>query len=75
MKAFESEVGSDSKLDLDKGNQIIDAKHNVTVTTTKVHPSEPKEPEEGEHYFHFQMWMMGSFLHFIIDIGSQNNLI
>jgi hypothetical protein len=30
----------------------MDAEPSATVTTTKVHPSEPEEPEEGEHIFH-----------------------
>jgi hypothetical protein len=52
LKASESEVGSDSESDPDKGKQIIDAEPSATITTTKVQPSEPEEPEEGEHLFH-----------------------
>jgi hypothetical protein len=40
VKASELEVGSDSKLDLDKGKWIIDVEPSATVATTKVHPSE-----------------------------------
>jgi hypothetical protein len=36
---------------------------------------EPDEPEEGEHLFHSQMWVKGTPLHFIVDSGSQKNLI
>jgi hypothetical protein len=48
---------------------------SATVTTTKVQPSEPEEPEEGECLFHSQMWVKGALLHFIVDSGSQKNLI
>jgi hypothetical protein len=34
-----------------------------------------KSPEEGEHLFHSQMWVKGAPLHFIVDSGSQKNLI
>jgi hypothetical protein len=33
------------------------------------------EPEEGERLFHSQMWVKGTPLHFIVDSGSQKNLI
>jgi hypothetical protein len=45
------------------------------VATTKVRPSEPEEPEEGECLFHSQMWVKGALIHFIVDNGSQKNLI
>jgi hypothetical protein len=48
---------------------------SATVATTKLQPGEPDEPEEGEHLFHSQMWVKGTPLHFIIDSGSQKNLI
>jgi hypothetical protein len=54
---------------------IIDAEPSATIATTKLQPSEPDEPEEGEHLFHSQMWVKGTLLHFIIDSGSQKNLI
>jgi hypothetical protein len=50
LKASESEAGSDSESDLDKGKWIIDAEPSAIVTTTKVQPSEPEEPEEGEPF-------------------------
>jgi hypothetical protein len=31
--------------------------------------------EEGERLFHSQMWVKGTPLHFIVDSGSQKNLI
>jgi hypothetical protein len=43
--------------------------------TTEIHLEEPTALEEGEHLFHLQMWVKGTPLHFIVDSGSQNNLI
>jgi hypothetical protein len=51
------------------------AQRNHTITTTKVQPDEPEELEEGECLFHSQMWVKGTPLHFIVDSGSQKNLI
>ena len=48
---------------------------STTVATTKLQPGEPDEQEEEEHLFHSQMWVNGTLLHFIIDSGSQKNLI
>jgi hypothetical protein len=75
VKASESDVGSDSESELERGRQIIDVEPSAIVATTKIHPSEPDEPEEGEHLFHSQMWVKGTPLHFIVDSGSQKNLI
>jgi hypothetical protein len=75
MKASESEEDSDSESNPERGKQIIDVEPSATVTTTKFQPSEPEEPEEGEHLFHSQMWVKGTLLHFIVDSGSQKNLI
>jgi hypothetical protein len=75
VKASESDVGSDSESEPEKGRQIIDMEPSATIATTKIHPGEPDEPEEGEHLFHSQMWVKGTLLHFIIDSGSQKNLI
>jgi hypothetical protein len=50
-------------------------KPSATVATTKVQPGEPDELEEGERLFHSQMWVKGTPLHFIVDSGSQKNLI
>jgi hypothetical protein len=75
VKASESDVGSDSEPEPERGRQIIDAEPSATIATTKLQPGEPDEPEEGEHLFHSQMWVKGTPLHFIIDSGSQKNLI
>jgi hypothetical protein len=75
VKASESDVGSDSEPEPEMGRKIIDVEPSSIVATTKIHPSEPDEPEEGEHLFHSQMWVKGTPLHFIVDSGSQKNLI
>jgi hypothetical protein len=75
VKAFESDVGSDSELEPERGRQIIDVEPSATVPTTKLQPGEPDELEEGERLFHSQMWVKGTSLHFIIDRSSQKNLI
>jgi hypothetical protein len=75
VKAYESDVGSDSESELERGRWIIDMEPSAIVSTTKLQPGEPDEPEEGEHLFHSQMWVKGTPLHFIIDSGSQKNLI
>jgi hypothetical protein len=75
VKASESDAGSDSESELERGRWIIDAEPSATVSTTKLQPDEPDEPEEGECLFHSQMWVKGTLLHFIVDSGSQKNLI
>jgi hypothetical protein len=75
LKAYESKANFDSKSNLESGKWIIDVEPNATVATTKVQPSKPEEPEEGEFLFHSQMWVKGALLHFIVDSGSQKNLI
>jgi hypothetical protein len=75
VKASESDADYDSKPKLERGRWIIDTKPSATVATTKLHPGEPDEPEEGERLFHSQMWVKGTPMHFIIDSGSQKNLI
>jgi hypothetical protein len=74
-KASESEFNSDFKSNPEGGKRIIDVEPTATIATTKVQPSEQEEPEEGEHLFHSDMWVNGAPLHFIIDNGSQKNLI
>jgi hypothetical protein len=54
---------------------MIDVEPSAIVATTKVQLGEPDELEEGECLFHSQMWVKGTPLHFIIDSGSQKNLI
>jgi hypothetical protein len=48
---------------------------SATVATTKLYPGEPDDPKEGECLFHSQMWVKGTPLHFIVDSGTQKNLI
>jgi hypothetical protein len=52
VKAFESDAGSDSESEPERGRRIIDVEPSATVATTKLQPGEPKEPEEGERLFH-----------------------
>jgi hypothetical protein len=75
VKAYELDVDSDSEPEPERGRQIIDIEPSATIATTKLQPGEPDEPEEGESLFHSQMWVKGTPLHFIIDNGSQKNLI
>ena len=79
LKASESSACFDSELEPDKGNdkgkQIIDAEPNATIATTKIKKEEPEYLEEEECLFHSQTWVKGSPLQFIIDSGSQKNLI
>eukprot|EP00253_Pinus_taeda_P019020 PITA_19020 len=58
-----------------KGKQIIDADPNATIATTKIQKNEPKDPEEGKRLFHSQMRVKGLSLQFIVDSGSQKNLV
>eukprot|EP00253_Pinus_taeda_P029071 PITA_29071 len=78
LKVSELDACSDFESKSDKGNdkgkQIIDAEPNATVATTKIQKEEPEDPEE-KHLFHSQMWVKGSPLQFIVDSGSQKNLI
>jgi hypothetical protein len=75
VKASDSDAGSNSESELERGRRIIDVEPNATVSTTKLQPGEPNEPEEGECLFHSQMWVKGTPLHFIIDSDSQKKLI
>jgi hypothetical protein len=43
--------------------------------TTTIQLEEPVDTEEGEHFFHSQMWVKGTSLHFIVDSDNQKNLI
>jgi hypothetical protein len=75
MKYSELEPDSDSEIEPNKGKQIIDVELNATVATAQIQPVEPEDPDEAERLFHSQMWVKGTPLHFIVDNGSQNNLI
>jgi hypothetical protein len=75
LKDSKSDASSDSELEPKRGRWIIDAEPSATVATTKLQPGEPNDLEEGEHLFHSQMWVKDTPLHFLIDSGSQKNLI
>ena len=69
-----SDTKSEPKKGNDRGKNIIDPEPNATVATMKIQKQEPENSEE-EHLFHSQMWVKGSSLQFIVDSGSQKNLI
>ena len=75
VKASESDAYYNSELELERGRWIINIEPSATVATTKLQPGEPNKPEEGECLFHSQMWVKGTPLHFIVDSGSEKNLI
>ena len=79
MRASESDACSEFESEPDKGNdkwkKIIDSEPNAIVATTNIQKEEPEDLEEVELLFHSQMWVKGSSLRFIVDNGSQNNLI
>jgi len=79
LKVSESYACSDSELEPNKGNdkgkKIIDADPNATIASAKIQKNEPEDLEEKEFLFHSQMWVKGSPLQFIVDSGSQKNLI
>jgi hypothetical protein len=52
VKASESDAGSDSEPELERGRQIIDVEPSAIVATTKLHPGELDDLEEGERLFH-----------------------
>jgi hypothetical protein len=74
-KTSDSDVDSNSDSELNESKQITDTEPSVAITTTKVQPKKPEEPKEGQRHFHSEMWMKGNPLHFIVDSGSQKNLI
>ena len=73
----DKEPNPDSKYDSENTGrgQIIDANPTAIVATATVQPEEPTDIEEGEHLFHSYMWVKRTLLHFIVDSGSQKNLI
>jgi hypothetical protein len=75
IKDKEPNPDSESDSENTGKGQIIDADPTAIVATTTIQPEEPTDPEEGEHLFHSQMWVKGTPLHFIVDSGSQKNLI
>jgi hypothetical protein len=72
-KELNPDSESDSKNN-GKGN-IIDVDPTAIFTTASIQPEELTDPKEGDHLFHSQMWVKGTALHFIVDRGSQKNLI
>jgi hypothetical protein len=70
-----SNPDSESDSENNGRRHIIDTDPTSTVTTTTIQLEAPTDPEEGEHLFHSQMWVKGIPLHFIVDSGSQKNLI
>jgi hypothetical protein len=75
IKEKESNLDSESDLENTGRRQIIDADPTIIVMTATIQPEEPTYIEEGEHLFHSQMWVKCNPLHFIVDSGSQKNLI
>jgi hypothetical protein len=54
---------------------IIYADPTAIVAAATIQPEEPTNPEEGERLFHSHMWVKGTPLHFLVDSGSQKNII
>jgi hypothetical protein len=75
LKEIEPRLDSDSDSDTNKRRHLIDEEPIATVTTATIQPEEREDPEEGERLFHSNMWVKGTPLHFIVDRGSQKNLI
>jgi hypothetical protein len=75
IKDKESNLDSSYDSENTGRRQIIDADPTATVENTTIQLEEPMDPEEGEHLFHSQMSVKGTSLHFIVDSGSQKNLI
>eukprot|EP00253_Pinus_taeda_P004521 PITA_04521 len=79
MKVLESDACSNFESEPDKGNdkgkKIINAEPNATIATTKIQKEELEDLEDEECFFHSQMWVKGSPLQFIVNSGSQKNLI
>jgi hypothetical protein len=69
IKNKEPNLDSESDSKNNGKGQIIDADPTAIVSTATI------QPEEGEHLFRSQIWVKGTPLHFIIDSGSQKNLI
>ena len=79
LKAPESNACSDPEPEPekgdDKGKKIIEAYPNSIVATTNLHSEDPEDTEEGERLFHSQIRVKGSPLQFLVDSGSQKDLI
>jgi hypothetical protein len=70
-KELNPDLDPDSKNN--KRRQIIDVEPTAIVATATIQPEE--DPKEGEQLLHSQMWVKGTPLHFIVDSGSQKNII
>jgi hypothetical protein len=70
VKAYESDAGSDSDSEIERGIWIIDEKPIATIATTKLHLDEPDETQEGECLFHSHIMVKGTPFHFIVDSSS-----
>jgi hypothetical protein len=70
-KDLNPDLDTDSKNN--KRRQIIDAEPTATITTATIQPEE--DPKEGERVFHSHVWVKGTPLHFIVNSGSQKNII
>jgi hypothetical protein len=75
IKDKESKPDSESDSENTSKRQIIDADPTAIVATAAIQPEELTNLEEGECLFHSQKWVKGTPLHFIVDSGSQKNLI
>ena len=79
IKASESDAHSNTESDPekgnDRGNKIINVEPKSTIATTKIQKEKPEDSEEEEHLSHSQMWVKGSLIRFIVNSGSQKNLI
>jgi hypothetical protein len=75
IKDKEPKPDSESDSENTGKRQIIDADPTAIVATAAIQPEEPTDPKEGECIFHSQMWVKRTPLHFIVDSGSQKNLI
>jgi hypothetical protein len=73
LKDKELNLDLDPNSENNKRRQIIDVEYTATIKTTTIQPEE--DPEEGERLFHSHMWVKGTPLHFIVDSGSQKNII
>jgi hypothetical protein len=73
----EKESNPDSEPDSENidRRQIINIDPTAIVGTVAIQTEEPTNLEEGECLFHSQMWVKGKLLHFIVDSGSQKNII
>jgi hypothetical protein len=75
IKEKETNPDSESNSENNWRREIIDADCTAIIATATIKPEELTYLEEGEHLFHSQMWAKGTLLHFIVDSGSQKNLI